>query len=104
MNKSVNFPLSLSFGGYCFWKFKLHYCGSEFMFEFVMGIAAKSILSGLECLLEDVTSAMQNVNGTLSPIGIEDFGDGLNEQATTDGKVGTPAPLSFLFIHLLVFI
>lgn len=47
---------------------------------------AKSILSGLECLLEDVTSAMQNVNGTLSPICIEDFGDGLNEQATTDDK------------------
>ncbi|KAK4585000.1 hypothetical protein RGQ29_022609 [Quercus rubra] len=46
---------------------------------------AKSILSGLECLLEDATSAMQNVNGSLSPICIEDFGDGLNEQATTDG-------------------
>lgn len=73
-------------------------------FEFVMGIAAKSILSGLECLLEDATSAMQNVNGSLSPICIEDFGDGLNEQATTDGMVGTPAPISFLFLHLLVFI
>lgn len=73
-------------------------------FEFVMGIAAKSILSGLECLLEDATSTMQNVNGSLSPICIEDFGDGLNEQATTDGMVGTPTPISFLFLHLLVFI
>ncbi|XP_018813773.1 uncharacterized protein LOC108985801 isoform X2 [Juglans regia] len=47
---------------------------------------AKDILSGLECLLEEVTAAMHNVNGTLSPFGYEDFGDGLNGQASCNKK------------------
>lgn len=52
-----------------------------------MGVAANSMLSGVESLLEDVTGAMQNFNGTLSPINDEDFGDWLNEQATSNTKV-----------------
>lgn len=47
---------------------------------------AKNILSGLECLLEDVTGVMQNMNGTLSPIWVEDSGDGLDVHETTDSK------------------
>ncbi|XP_062156172.1 uncharacterized protein LOC133864007 [Alnus glutinosa] len=47
---------------------------------------ANSMLSGVESLLEDVTGAMQNFNGTLSPINDEDFGDRLNEQATANTK------------------
>ncbi|KAB1223845.1 hypothetical protein CJ030_MR2G009198 [Morella rubra] len=43
---------------------------------------AKSILNDLECLLEDVMGAMQNVNGTLSSILGQDSGDGINKQAT----------------------
>uniref|UniRef100_A0A2N9IBK0 DUF7795 domain-containing protein n=1 Tax=Fagus sylvatica TaxID=28930 RepID=A0A2N9IBK0_FAGSY len=47
---------------------------------------SKNILSGLECLLEDVTGVMQNMNGTLSPIWVEDSGDGLDIHETTDSK------------------
>lgn len=64
------------------------------MFKFVMGVAANSMLSGVESLLEDVTGAMQNFNGTLSPINDEDFGDRLNEQATANTKVA----------YLLIFV
>jgi hypothetical protein len=72
----------------------LFLCCFKFMFKFVMGVAANSMLSGVEPLLEDVTGAMQNFNGTLSPINDEDFGDRLNEQATANTKVA----------YLLIFV
>lgn len=65
-----------------------------------MGVAAKSILSEVESLLEDVTGAMQNVHGTSSPINDEYFVDGLNEQAISNTKVA----YLFIFVQSLSFL
>ncbi|BBH07086.1 hypothetical protein Prudu_018909 [Prunus dulcis] len=44
----------------------------------------KSILNELECLMEDVNGAMEN----LSPFQDDSFADRLNEEASTDDKIG----------------
>jgi hypothetical protein len=41
---------------------------------------------------------MQNMNGTLSPIWVEDSGDGLDVHETTDSKVPPPPPSSFFLL------
>lgn len=59
-----------------------------------MSVAGKSILNELECLVEDVIGAMEN----LSPFQDDSFADRLNEEASTDDKVVFfPLFSSFLF-------
>lgn len=89
----------LLFAYFCSPFFCSFLCGFKFMFKFVMGVAAKSILSRVESLMEDVIGAMQNVSGTLSPINDEDFGDELNEQAPSNAKVA----YLLIFVQSLLF-
>lgn len=59
-----------------------------------MSVAGKSVLNELECLVEDVNGAMEN----LSPFQDDSFADRLNEEASTDDKVVFfPLFSSFLF-------
>lgn len=48
------------------------------------GFAAKSILNELECLLEDVSSAIQTATEHLPPLWDKDFTNGLDLQAMND--------------------
>lgn len=48
-----------------------------------MGVAGKSILNELECLVKDVNGAVEN----LLPFQDDSFADSLNEEASADDKV-----------------
>lgn len=49
--------------------------------------AAKSTLNQLECLLEDVSFAIQTANKCLSSLWDKDFSNALDQQATYDKVV-----------------
>ncbi|KDO78743.1 hypothetical protein CISIN_1g026871mg [Citrus sinensis] len=57
--------------------------GSKLLTGFKQGLA-KSILKELECLLEDVSSAIQTATECLPPAWDNDFSNGLDLQATND--------------------
>ncbi|XVF61444.1 hypothetical protein PTKIN_Ptkin08bG0130000 [Pterospermum kingtungense] len=56
----------------------------------------KSLLSDLECLLEDATAALQTENGHLSPLSDKESVDGLEHQEC-NGEIGFVIQL-FLFV------